>query len=180
MQKFVRSAALAVGIVVLVGAGASAQKSRRAVVTAVKPSAAKPENTFGTIDEFIAARKPARTVVTIEGYTVVGFAATDGTVRGVLLDSVDRVLSASEADSFGRRGARFAIPASLTKSRPRTAFKPKGFRDLCMYTGRGHAEKLLKDVISKVRVTGTVLSLGFISPVTKVEYQDDNGDWKTL
>ena len=55
-----------------------------------------------------------------------------------------------------------------------------GMRKLAMYTGPGVAQTALHDTVAKIRVTGWAGKAGTINPATKVEFQDDNGDWKTL
>lgn len=139
----------------------------------------KQENQFVTVDEFVHGKRAAHTAVSVEGYAVLGYRAGDGSLHLMVVDSVDHVLSPQDADNFGKTGATVIVPASITARRPGLAWSAKGMMKHAMYTGSGHAQKALHDVVAKVRVTGFATGKT-ISPATKVEFQDDNGNWKTL
>jgi hypothetical protein len=147
---------------------------------AVSPAGARPkqENQFVTVDEFVQGRRSPRTAVSVEGYAVVGYRAADGSLRLQVVDSVDHVLNTKEADQAGQAGASVVVPAGVAK-RPGLAWSAKGAQKFVMYTGAGHAQRPLHDIVAKVRVTGFATGKT-ISPATKVEVQDESGNWKTL
>jgi len=153
-----------------------------------KPAAAaaivanpRQENQFVTVDEFVKGKRAPKTAVSVEGYAVTEGRAADGSLRLVVVDSIDHVLSPTDADNFGKGGAVATIPASLLAKHPSWAWTPKGMQRFAMYaaTPAGRAAKQMHDIVTKVRVTGFATGRA-ISPATKIEYQDDNGEWKTL
>lgn len=148
-----------------------------APVASVTP---KQENQFVTVEEFVKAKRPPRTAVSVEGYAVLGYRSADGSESLALVDSVDHVLNARDANGQAAAGARATIPASVLKRHPSAGWSAKGLERVLMYTGAGQAQKPLHDTVAKVRVTGLTAGGAKISPATKLEYQDDNGDWKTL
>jgi hypothetical protein len=99
----------------------------------------------------------------------------------VIVDSIDHVLSPTDADNFGKGGAAAIAPASIFSKHPAWAWTPKGMQRLSMYAanGVGRAQRQMHDIVPKVRITGFATGR-LISPLTKIEYQDDNGEWKTL
>lgn len=150
-------------------------KSAPKTTVAVTP---KQENQFVTVDEFVKARRTAGTPVSVEGYAVVGMKNGSG-VKLAIVDSVDHVLNTADADKYAAGGASAVIPASSLASHGNWAMTAKGMTRFSMYTGAGRAQKPLHDTVAKMRITGRAAGRS-ISPVTCVEYQDDNGDWKKL
>lgn len=181
-----RAALLLAGAVLIVPTCLTAQpliKQSKKTKTAkpVKEVSATPkqENQFISVDEFVKTKRGLRTAVSVEGYIVVAIRMGDGSVRLSSVDSVDHVLSATDADNFAKGGAGAIIPSSTLAKHPTWALTAKGLQRVTMYTGAGHAQKALHDVVTKVRLTGFAVGKT-INPVTKVEYQDDSGEWKTL
>ncbi len=176
---------LAVALCVCVAVSATAQrKSRRsaskgsAVGQVAKPKA---ENQFICVEDFKGAKRAPKVAVSVEGYIVTGFRLPDGSYRLKLVDSVDHVLNAKDAEAFARGGASVSVPGSLVRSKGRLAWTVKGMKTWVMYTGPGTAEKQLHDVVPKVRITGsTAPGRAVIRPVTGFEYMDDSGDWKKV
>jgi hypothetical protein len=154
-------------------APAAAQKKSKAPAKAAAKApvvAPKEQNKFVTVEEFARANRPLKTVVSVEGYAVTAY-PSGGVTRLVLLDSVDHVLSAADANKFARGGVSVAASqAAVAKKMARIA----------MFTGNGIAQKKLNDTPAKMRVTGWVNGKSAIGPTVKVEAMDDNGEWKTL
>src|SRR5262245_10146131 len=73
-------------------------KSRPGVAVDV-PLRVKQQNQFVTVEEFVNARLPKLTPVSVEGYAVLGYKTTDGGVRMNIVDSVDHVLNTKDADT---------------------------------------------------------------------------------
>src|SRR5687768_4432027 len=124
-------------------AGGSAQRKpvkKTSSVAATRAAMPKQENQFVTVDEFIRARRPAGTAVSIEGYAALGYRAADGSVRLHVLDSVDHILSARDADSAAASGAAAVIPAAGIRLHPSWSWTPKGAMRLPMFTGNGSAQ----------------------------------------
>jgi hypothetical protein len=142
---------------------------------------AKQENQFVTVDEFIRARRPAKVGVTIEGYAALGFRGSDGAVRLYVVDSVDHILSAADANSTAASAAVAVIPPAVIRANPAWGWIPRGAMRIPMFTGSGAAQRQLRDVCPKVRLTGwTSAGRATIAPVTKVEITNDNGEYVTL
>jgi hypothetical protein len=163
-------------------ASATPQKKRPAkAAAAVAAAHPRQENQFVTVDEFVKGRRAPKTAVSVEGYAVSAYKAADGSLRLTLVDSIDHVLSATDADNFGKGGASATIPAPALAKNPRLAWTAKGMQRFGMYAANvsGRAQKQLHDIVAKIRVTGYATGR-VITPVTNVEYQDDNGDWKAL
>jgi len=168
--------------VALIAAGSShAQSSKKKKKTAtpvaqVKVPAVKDAYQFITVGELIASKAKANTLVSVEGYFVEGF-DEGGQHRLILVDSVDRVISTSDADkAVGRGVVCFANPKdhstwTMTKNR---------IGGLVMYTGKKSAERLLTEIPPKVRITGTKAGQKQLQPILKIEYMDDNGYFKAL
>lgn len=184
MNRFaaIVGASLVAAAVVSAPTFASPQKKKSAK-SAGATIAANPrqENQFVTVDEFVKGKRAPRTAVSVEGYAVSGYKAADGSLHLIVVDSIDHVLSPMDADNFGRAGAHATVPASMLAKHPAWAWSAKGSQRFGMYAAnpKGHAVRPLHDIVPKVRVTGFAIGRA-ISPVTKVEYQDDNGDWKNL
>jgi len=141
---------------------------------------AQPYNQFITVDDMVRAKRKPNTTVSVEGYLVVGIRRPDGTVRAWLVDSVDKVLCAKEADALTRTGASLTVPAATLKRAP-CAWNRKGLQRFVMYTGKTKAQVCLNDTMPKVRVTGPVaVGRAALGPVSRIEYMDINGDWKAL
>ena len=159
---------------------AAAQKKMPAKAVAAVVARPQQHNQFVTVDEFVKSKRAPKTAVSVEGYAVSGFRAADGSLRLTLVDSVDHVLSPADADNFGRAGAAATVPAAMAK-KPAIAWTPKGLQRFGMYAanGAGRAQKQMHDIVPKVRLTGFATGRS-ISPVTRVEYQDDSGEWKAL
>ena len=155
----------------------SRHKPKKVVAKAEAPLQAKQENQFVTVDEFVKAKRAAGTPVSIEGYAVVG-TKSGSDVRLAVVDSVDHVLSASDADKFAKEGAVATIPAAAVAKHAAWAMTEKGVRRFTMYVGTTSALKALHDTVAKIRVTGRCS--GRLINVSGLEYADDNGDWKKL
>jgi hypothetical protein len=154
------------------------QKSKPPKVASPVKASPKQENQFVTVDEFVRGRRAPRTAVSVEGYAVLGYRAPDGSLRLSVVDSVDHVLNTKDADLAGQGGAAVVVPASVAK-RPSLAWSAKGAQKFVMFTGAGRAQRALHDIVGKLRVTGFATGKT-ISPATKVEIQDDSGNWKPL
>lgn len=184
MNRFAAiTAVTAVLITALPATILAAPQKKKSAKAAPAPLAANPrqENQFVTTDEFVKGKRAPKTAVSVEGYAVSGYRAADGSLRLTLVDSIDHVLSPTDANNFGRGGAVATVPASLLKKHPSWAWSAKGTQRFGMYAAnaQGRAVKQLHDIVPKVRLTGFATGKT-ISPVTKIEYQDDNGDWKAL
>lgn len=160
---------------------AAPHKKKPAKTTTTISANPRQENQFVTVDEFVHGKRAPKTAVSVEGYAVSAYKAADGSLRMVLVDSIDHVLSPTDADNFGKGGAPATAPASILGKHPAWAWTAKGMQRFGMYAanGAGRAQKQMHDIVAKVRVTGFATGR-VISPVTKIEYQDDNGEWKTL
>jgi len=151
-------------------------KTAPAKEAAVTP---KQENQFVTVDEFVKSKKAPHTAVSVEGYAVVGYSVAGGE-KIFVVDSIDHVLSPTDANNFAKGGAAGTIPSSAISKHPSWGMSAKGLHKVLMYTGAGTAQKVLHDTPAKVRITGWTAGGKAISPVMKVEYQDENGEWKNL
>src|SRR5512145_1563638 len=100
--------------------------AKRSAPPAYRPAAAKQVNQFVTVDEFIRAHRPAGTGVSIEGYAALGFRAGDGSVRLYVLDSVDHILTASDATSAAAGAAVCTVPVAVIRANPAWGWTPKG------------------------------------------------------
>ena len=180
-MKPVLWSAAALMIVSFAAGGSSAQRKpvkKTSSTAATRPAMPKQENQFVTVDEFLRARRPAGTAVSIEGYAALGYRAADGSVRLHVLDSVDHILSARDADGAAASGATAVIPAGGIRLNPAWGWSPKGAMRIPMFTGNGSAQRQLRDVAPKIRLTGWVASgRATISPVTKVEITNENGEY---
>ena len=173
------SAMLAVGITAIMCSASIGQKKHttKGATTKTPPIATpKQENQFVTVEEFVKLKKELKTTVSVEGYAAEAFGTT-AVVKLMLVDSVDHVLSTTDADKFSRAGVSCTIN---TKSKATWAMTTKGLYKILMYTGKTHAEKPVNDSPAKIRITGQTAGKGIISPVTKVEYQNMNGDFVPL
>jgi hypothetical protein len=185
MKRILFAAALlvAAGAVPATAAPGKTAKSKKGTpklaVALVKTATPKQENQFVTVEEFIKAKRAPKTAVSIEGYAVVGYAIPGGGSQLTVVDGVDHVLSATDAMNFAKAGAICSVPGSLVVKHPAWGSTAKGLQKVLMYTGPGKAQKMLHDTPTKVRVTGWAEAGRNVS-VTKVEYADDNGDWKVL
>jgi hypothetical protein len=175
--------AIFVVLAAIAAAGPQKRKHTAAVSAAAssgeKDAQAKQENQFVTVEEFVKSHRPRGTGVSVEGYAVIVCGASNGGLRISIVDSVDHVLSATDANNFAHGGAVSLITPTGLKKHPKWSWSA-GMKKLAMYTGPGVAQTALHDVVTKIRLTGWASSVGTINPVTKVEYQDENGDWKTL
>lgn len=141
---------------------------------------AKQENQFITVEDFRNAGRAPKTAVSVEGYVVLAQRMADGGLLLVLVDSVDHVLSAKDADATARSGAAAVLPAAYVKKRPGWGWTPKAMQRFAMYTGAGRAQKNLHDVVVKLRLTGFVRAGTTVNPVTSVEFMDESGNWKPI
>ena len=156
----------------------SKKTSSASVTRAATP---KQENQFVTVEEFVKGHRPAGTAVSVEGYAALGFRSGDGSVHLYVVDSVDHILSAGDANAAVGSAAAAIIPAGGIRSNPAWGWSSKGTMRIPMFTGNGTAQKQLRDVAPKVRVTGWMAAgRATISPVTKVEITNDNGEWVSL
>jgi len=156
--------------------GAAAQTSRQAK----KPAnpAPQPYNRFVTVSEFRAAKRAPGTNVSVEGYIVSGLKVGRSSARLYLVDSTDKVLSARDAEAAVRSATACTIGLG-GKSRPRWVMTRAGLLKLVMYTGAKQATTCIQDVPPKVRVQGnTGKTRGTLSAVTRIEFQDDDGEWR--
>ncbi|HSV75150.1 MAG TPA: hypothetical protein VLH79_15435 [Chthonomonadales bacterium] len=140
-----------------------------------------PHNQFITVHEMINARRAPNTAVSVEGYFVVAIRQPDGAVRAWLVDSVDKVLSAQEADAMARTGATLSVPSAFIRQSARRAWCHRGLQRFVMYTGTTRAQVNLNDTMPKVRVTArTVRGRGALGPAARIEFMDDNGHWRAM
>ena len=154
-------------------ADAAAQRAKH------KSPKLRPENTFVTVDEFLRAKRPSGTLVSVEGYFVT-LVRSGSSAVGSLVDSTDKVLSASDAAAMARTGARCTI-AIGGKGRSRWTMTRKGLVGLAMYTGGSKPSTCVQDTPPKVRLQGmTGKGRGVLVSVRQIEYQDENGDWRIL
>ena len=162
---------------------AQPQKKRPPKPAVAGPPIARPkqENQFVTVDEFVRGARAPRTPVSVEGYAVTGGKMSDGSLRIVVVDSIDHVLSPTDADNFGKGGAQSTVPAAILARHPAWAWTTKGMQRLAMYSANnaGRAQTQMHDVVTKVRLTGFATGKA-INPVTKIEFQDENGEWRAL
>ncbi len=158
-------------------------QKKKPVKAATTPIVANPkqENQFVTVDEFVKGVRAPRTAVSVEGYAVSGNRTADGGLRVVVVDSIDHVLSPTDADNLGKGGAKGTVPAGSLAKHPGWQWSAKGMQRFGMYAanGAGRAQKQMHDVVAKVRLTGFATGRA-INPVTKIEFQDESGEWKTL
>jgi len=162
---------------------AQPQKGKKPETPSAKGVAARPKqhNQFVTVDEFARSRRAPRIAVSVEGYVVLGYRAPDGGLRLCLTDSVDHVLNTRDADSSAVGGAVGIVTPAALKKHPRWAWTARGIQRFVMYTGAGRAQRPMHDVVAKMRLTGwTAPGRARINPVTKIEFQDENGEWKAL
>jgi hypothetical protein len=180
MSRHALAAALLVAFAAPLVSAAPKQPKKKPARVAVKAAPelkAKTENQFVTVEDFLRARRANGTPVSVEGYAVVGTKTASG-VKLALVDSVDHVLNASDANKFAAGGATALIPASSIAKRATWGMIPKGMTRFAMYTGAGKAQKELHDIVPKVRITGRAAARTI--NVTGVEFADDNGEWKKL
>jgi len=157
--------------------GADAQKAKRSQPVLRPPS---PANRFVTVVEFQRARRAAGANVSIEGYVVLAEKSGSSTVRLSLVDSTDKVLNAREAKQAARAGAPCTATMSA-KQRPGWTMTRKGFLRLAMYATVGKKCVAVNDAPPKVRIQGSVgRTRAAIATVTKVEYHDEDGEWREL
>jgi hypothetical protein len=177
-----RTAALAIAASMLIAVTA-------AVAARPKPKPAKPAppkvpqqyNQFVTVHEFQLSERNCGTLVSIEGYFVTGYRAASGTLLLFLTDSVDHVLTTDDAKKYEQHAALMTFRARDVPRTGARAWNRKGMMQYVMYTGTEKPKILLHDVVEKVRVTGPVGPIqGGVCPVTRIEYMDMNGYWKTL
>lgn len=175
-----RYALIAAALVLFASVSSASPQKRRHAHPAAKaesPVTPKQENQFVTVEEFVKGKRAAGTPVSVEGYAVIGMKIGSG-VKLVIVDSVDHVLSAADANKFGAGGAAATIAAGAVAKHPNWGMTAKGMNRFAMFTGAGSAQKQLHDTVAKVRVTGR--ATGRSISVTGMEYTDDNGDWKKL
>jgi hypothetical protein len=180
LQRLTILGVAACGLLVIGTLEAPAQKSKK---SSSSSTVAKPQfqNKFTTVDEFIKKKLSTKTAVSIEGYVVVGYKQSNGDVLLAVVDSVDHVLSADDANKIARIGARCTVPSSAQKSHKNWLITAKKLRDTLQYTGPSVAKTVLHDTVPKVRITGFKGSAkGIISPVTSIEVTDENGDYKAI
>lgn len=162
--------------IVATGAPVTAQRGRRSShVAQIAPVRPRPENQFLTVDEYRKSHRAPGTAVSVEGYVVTASKGSDGSVRAAITDSVDKVLTATEAAKLAAASARITIPARLA-ARTGLSWAPKGFQRIVMYSG----SRCLHDAPKKIRVTGLTAKGGAVAPAARVEFEDDNGNWKAM
>lgn len=138
----------------------------------------KPHDRFVTVSEFIQAKRPAGTNVSIEGYFVTAMKSGKSSATCVLVDSTDKVISAKDAQVCARGGVRCLVTLG-SKGKPRWVISRKGLLSLAMYTGTRQPATYLQDAPPKLRVQGLVgKQRATVSSVIKIEYQDENGEWR--
>jgi hypothetical protein len=144
-------------------------------------SVPKSYNQFMEVDEFVKAHRTPHTLVSVEGYIVLASRAANGTIRIYITDSVDHVMSAKDALSLAKGGAAGIIIPHDAKVHPGWALSSAKLNRYAMYIQSGKSIKMAHDTVTRVRITGSVFKgRGIINPVTKMEYTDENGDWKTM
>ncbi len=188
MRRFVilTCALLAVTSALAIGAPQKKKARKSAAKTGSKavagrPVCAKQENQFVTVDEFVKAKREPKIPVSIEGYIVLAHKTGTGSLKLVLVDSVDHVLSAQDANAQASGGAAAIVEAPALKKRAGWDWTAKGMKQFAMFTGPGTAAVNMHDVVPKLRITGfTSLFRSTIDPITGVEVMDDNGDWKAV
>lgn len=138
------------------------------------------QNRFTTVDDFLHAHRAPRTTVSVEGYAVLAWMDGKTGLRLGIVDSVDHVLSVRDAIASSRSACVAFIPASALKSHPKWALTATGMARFAMYARYGRNVKQLHDTVAKLRITGSYAPPKSVSPVTLVEYQNDNGEWTKL
>ena len=178
MKLVLSSAAGLCALSILAGPSIAQKKPAKPSSAAGRQAYPKQENQFVVVDEFVKSHRPAGTAVSLEGYAVLAYRAGDGGVRVYIVDSVDHVLNAKDANGEAAAGAAAVIPASAIRS---NASWNKGWMKLPMFTGSGTAQRQLRDVAPRIRVTGwTASGRATISPVTKIEVTNENGEFGSL
>lgn len=176
-----RTAAIALALVALAGTYAIATpKHRRAAGKPAASATPKSQNQFVTVHEFQVGKRAAGTLVSVEGYFVTGYRGDGGSVRLYLTDSVDHVINKEDALKYEQKAAGATAGSGWVSGSSARSWTRKGLMKYVMFTGPGHPATELHDVIEKVRVTGSAGSHGTISSISRVEYTDMNGFWKTL
>lgn len=181
-----QNSAIALGVAALalfsVAAGAQHKYKKPKPAPAPAPGKVaypKEENKFVTVEEFVKAHRGAGSAVSIEGYEVIAFPTSDGGLQLNIVDSVDHVLTAKDAVGFAQGGAVGIIPASALRGHPGWGWSNSGMKKYAMWTGPGTATKELHDIVAKMRFTGFT-SGGRTINLTKIEFADDNGDFRAL
>lgn len=160
------------------GTGAEAQRSAKKKTPTLTPP--KPHNRFITVIEFRKARRPAGTIVSVEGYILSALKSGRRIVTLEIVDSTDQVLSAADAQKTARGGIRSSVTVP-DRAHPLWTLTSKGLLRLSMYTGAARAARVVQDAPPKVRVQGLVGKPGAtLSRLQKIEYQNADGDWKEL
>lgn len=168
---------VAVAVVGLALIGTTPLEAQRA---ATKQTTVRPHNSFVTVDEFVRSRRPAGTPVRVEGYFVTVLKTSGNSATCGLVDTTDKVLSASDAAATARAGAACTVPLG-GKGKGRWVMTRKGLLSLAMYSGSSKPTTFVQDTPPKVRVTGiTGKGRATIVNVSRIEYQDENGEWKNF
>lgn len=176
VKKHITSSALALCIGLGLSGICYAQASKNAKPSG--PAPPKQYNRFMTVHEFLRAKRPAGTNVSVEGYFVCALKSGKSGARLSLVDSTDKVLSAKDAAATARAGAACSITLG-GKQRPRWVMTRKGVLSLAMYTGSSQPATFVQDTPPKVRVQGlTGKTSKALGTVTKIEYQNADGDWR--
>lgn len=129
-------------------------------------------------------------------YRAPGFpnSASNGDIRLQIVDAVDNVTNVAKAKGAMPSGVVAVITPWFALHHPMWRYNPKAIERFAMSIGDGHPERLLHNTIAQVRVTGWLLynpaaahrvkvdraTAWKIDPVTQIEYQDENGNWKPL
>jgi len=163
---------LAMAVLAATGSQAAGEKKNAAA------AAPKPHNQFITVAEFVKAKRPAGTTVSVEGYFVSVLKTGSSVATCWLVDSTDQVLSASDAKKCAAGGVSCTVKLG-GKSNPRWVATRKGLLSLAMYSGTRTPTTCVQDAPPKLRIQGVVgKNRSSLSTVTRIEYQDDSGNWR--
>ncbi|MGC8667176.1 MAG: hypothetical protein ACP5VE_03535 [Chthonomonadales bacterium] len=145
-----------------------------------KPAMPADQNRFTTVDDFLHAHRAPKTTVSVEGYVVLASMEGKAALRLAIVDSVDHVLSVRDAVASSRGGCIARISATAIKAHPTWGWRAKGMERFAMYAGSAGGVRQLHDTVAKLRITGLYIKPNGVSPVTLIEYQNDDGEWTKL
>jgi len=139
------------------------------------------QNQFIEVQDFLQAHRAPNTLVSVTGYLVLATEEKDGAIRLSLVDSADHVLGPRDALTYAKGGATVIIPKAFLLHHKNWQLNPKGLMKYVMYFRTAKGIRKLHDSPAQVRVTGDTIKIrGLIKPLKKLEYSDENGNWRNL